>query len=233
MKKFLISCIAGAAALGVAGAANAVTFQFKGDGGTFDAPTGNFVQDCGSVGQDYCSDDHTLGLNYAKDGISVTAFGYANGVAARVIQDIFPDNSGIGVLSEDLDTQDQTQFDSLEIIEFLFNQVVTLTNIEFNAGDDVNCSTPGAEGGCGEFELWVDGLFVATIAAVDLLAGGGADWTGTLFSLRPITAGAGFNVAQFTIDSAVPVPGALILLLTGLGGLSFASRGKKKAIAQV
>lgn len=233
MKKIFLSLIVGAAAFGAASAANAVTFQFKGDGGTFDAPTGNFTQDCGSIGQDYCSDNHALGLTYSDGGVSVTAFGYAGGAAARLIQDVFPDNSGIGVLSEVDQEQDQTQFDALEIIEFVFNQVVTLLDIEFNAGNDVNCSTPGSEGPCGNFDLYVDDVFIANIAAADLLAGGGADWTGSKFSFRPTTAGAGFNIAQFSTADPIPVPGALILLLTGLGGLSFASRGKKKAIAQV
>lgn len=234
MKKFLVACIAAATALGAAGAANAVTFQFKGDGGTFDAPTGNANQTCGSMGQDYCSINHALGLNYSKSGISVTAFGFANGVAARLIQDVFPDNSGIGVLSEADATQDQTQFDALEVIEFVFNQVVTLTNIEFNAGNDVNCSTPGSEGPCGTFDLIVDGMTrLDEAVAMDLLAGGGATWTGTTFRFVPTQAGAGFNIAQFTINQEVPVPGALLLLLTGIGGLSFASRGKKNAIARV
>jgi hypothetical protein len=227
MKKLLVSCIAGAAALGFAGAANAVIFQFKGDGGTFDSPTNaaNVVKNCGSIGVDLCTIDHVEGFDYSKDGVAFTVNGFANGVAARLIQDVEPANSGIGVLSEMDQEQDQTQFDSLEIIEFVFNQVVTLLNIEFNAGNDTDCSTPGGEGPCGDFDLYIDDVFFASVTADDLLANPG--WTGTKFSFRPTTAGAGFNIAQFEIE-AIPVPGALLLLLTGLGGLSFASRGKRK-----
>jgi hypothetical protein len=230
MNRILATVTAAAALFGATAANAATTFIFKGDMDLHDVPTGNFDNSCGSVGDDICSVNHALGLSYSKDGIQFTAFGFANNVAARLIQDISPDNSGIGVLSEADPTQDQTQFDTGEVIEFLFNQVVTLLNIEFNAGDDVDCSSFGSEGPCGNFDLFIDNVFIANIAAVDLIAGGGAGWTGTRFSFRPTTAGAGFNIAQFTVDAnVIPVPAALPLLLSGLAGLAFASRRKKIA----
>ena len=223
MKKLIATTAAGFAAFGLAAAAHATTFVFKGDGGLYDTPTGNIAYDCGSVGVDFCSDNDALGLSYSKDGINVTAKGYVSGDAAQLIQDITPDNSGLGALSELDNINDQTQTDSNEIIEFTFDQVVTLSNIEFNAGNDTDCSTFGSEGPCGDFDLYIDNVFFATITAVDLLAGG---FVGTVFRFTPVTSGAGFAIAQFDVQ-AIPLPGALPLLFAGLAGLGFASRRKQ------
>ena len=119
--------------------------------------------------------------------------------------------------------QDQTQFDSGEAIEFVFNTAVNLTNIEFNSGDDNDCSGPNTEGPCGDFDLYIDGIFHATITAVDLLTD---VFFGTTFEFRAVTPGAGFTIAQFEV-SDVPIPGAIPLLLSGLAGLGFASRRRK------
>ncbi|MEQ1932098.1 MAG: hypothetical protein ABL957_16420, partial [Parvularculaceae bacterium] len=170
MKKFLISGLAAALAFGAA-SANAATFVFKGDGGLQDVPTGNIAFDCGSVGADYCTANDAAGFTYSKEGITFTAKGYANNVAAQLVQDIFPNNSGLAVLSEADGQQDQTQFDSKEAIEFVFTQAVTLFNIEFNAGNDTDCSTPGSEGPCGNFDLYIDNVLAGNFVAIDLLAG--------------------------------------------------------------
>ncbi len=224
MLKLLISAAA-AAAIGIT-SAQATTFIFKGDGGLQDVPTGNIALDCGSVGADYCTADDTLGFAYAKDGISFTVKAFANNLITQLIQDISPANSGLGALSEADASQDQTQFGAAEAIEFVFNQVVTLTNLEFNQGDETDCSAAaGGEGPCGNFDLFIDNVLFANLAAVDLLAGG---FTGTTFRFVATTPGAGFALAQFAIDQQViPLPAAWPLLLSGVAGLTFSARRRK------
>ncbi len=205
--------------------ANAGVFVFKGDSGLFDSPTGNIAKDCGTIGVDLCTDVDALGFTYSKDGIIFTATAFVGSAATQLIQDIFPNNSGLGALSENDNINDQTQFDSGESIEFAFTDSVWLRNIEFNSGNDTDCSAPGSEGPCGSFDLYIDSMFIATIAATDLLT---SEFFGTIFEFVPITVGAGFAIAKFEV-SEVPIPGALPLLLSGLAGLGFASRRKKKA----
>ena len=225
MKKFWTAMIGAGAAFALCASANATVFTFKGPG--FDSPTGNFALDCGTLGVDFCSANDAVGLPYSKDGITVTATAYTAAGATQPIQDITPDNSGLGALSENNNVDDQTQFDSGEWIEFVFNQVVTLSNIEFNAGNDTHCSTFGSEGPCGNFDLFINNVFFADLAAVDLLAG---PFVGTAFRFVPTTADAGFAIAQFTVTTGeVPIPGALPLLLSGIAGLGFATRRKKAA----
>lgn len=234
MKIRTIAISLAAAAATTAGAANAATFVFKGDGNNV-TPLGaegvDYVRDCGTAGSDYCSLNHEAGLQYALDGVGLTVRALAGDAATRLIQDVFPGDSGLGAYSEDNPNDDQTQFDSAEAIEFSFDSVVSLTDVEFNAGGDVNCSAYGSEGPCGMFNLTIDGVFVGAIAAIDNLAFLG---TGMTFLLEAITEGAGFTVAQFTVGdvSDVPVPGAFPLLAAGLAGLGFAYR-RKRDIATV
>ncbi|NWG71089.1 MAG: VPLPA-CTERM sorting domain-containing protein [Parvularculaceae bacterium] len=224
--KNLLAALAGVAVAAAFGAsAHATTFIFKG-GAPYDTPTGNIAFDCGTVGVDFCSADDAAGLSYSKDGITVTAVAYTAGGATQLIQDISPENSGLGALSENNNIDDQTQTNSGEWIVFTFNQSVTLSNIEFNAGNDTDCSTPGDEGPCGNFDLFINNVFFGNLTAVDLLAG---PFIGSIFKFVPTTAGAGFAVAQFTVTPEVPVPAALPLLLSGLAGLGFAARRKRPA----
>lgn len=229
MKKLLaVVAVAGFAAFGFGVAANAAVFVFKGEGGVWDVPTGNVVQNCGTVGQDLCTDDHSLGLAYAKEGVGFTAVAFANGDPTLLIQDIFAGaalaDSGLGALSEFNRADDQTQFDSGEWLEFTFDREVSLTNIEFNAGNDTDCSTPGPEGSCGFFDLFIDGVFLANLVAVDLLT---EAFIGAVFLFIPTTQGSGFAIGRFEA-TPMPAPNALILLLAGLAGLGLAARGGKK-----
>ena len=220
--------------------AHATTFVFKGNGLTV-TPIGmagtDFQADCATNG-DYCSINHDAGLNYTLDGVNLTVKAYADGGATRVIQDIFPGDSGMGAWSEDNFSDDQTQADSNEAIEFSFDREVTVTDVEFNAGGDRDC-TLGADGSgegvCGEFLLEIFGLDNALVAqmVIDItntdnlpLLG-----TGARFLLTALTPGGGFTVAQMTVAGVndVPIPGAIPLLISGLAGLGFASR-KKKAV---
>ena len=214
--------------------ANAATFVFKGAGNNV-TPLGSegvdFEQECGTAGLDYCSaGSHENGLNYSLDGIDLQVIATENGVPTRAIQDIFPGDSGLGAFSEENSSDDQTQADSNEAIELLFSESVALTDVEFNAGGDTNCSTYGSEGPCGMFNLTIDGVFIGSLTATDSLAYLG---TGMHFIIEAITEGAGFTIAKFTALSddveAIPTPAALPLLLSGLLGLGFATRRRKDA----
>ncbi|WDI30894.1 hypothetical protein PUV54_13115 [Hyphococcus flavus] len=217
----------------LAAPANATTFIFKSGGAFIDMPTGNVAMDCGTVGADLCTDDDTLGFDYSKDGVSFNASAYqytddtyASRDKTLLIQDISPENSGLGAFSENDLKNDQTQFNSLESIEFVFNETVSLTNFEFNAGDDLDCSSGAhTEGPCGDFELWINGALFATITAVDLLTD---VFTGMTFEFRAITPDAGFAIAQFEVVNEVPIPGAIPLFLAGMAWLRFSSRRRKK-----
>jgi hypothetical protein len=228
ISRFLASAIATAGMF--TASANATTFIFKSGGAFIDTPTGNVAMDCGTVGADLCTDDDSLGFSYSKDGVNFTASAYQytdNTYADRdttlLIQDISPENSGLGAFSENDVKNDQTQFNTLESIEFVFDSAVFMTNIEFNAGDDQDCSGPQGEGPCGDFDLWIDGMFFATMTAVDFLTD---VFIGTTFEFRAVTPNAGFAIAQFEVRE-VPIPGAIPLFLAGLAGLGFASRRSK------
>lgn len=228
MKKLLtLTAAAAAAAFTMTSAAGAATFVFKGDGLNA-TPLGvdgvDFDAGCASA-QDFCSIDHSAGLSYLVDGIGVNVTALADEEPTRLIQDVFPSDSGLGAWSEDDGNDDQTQFNSGESVKFTFDTAVFLSKIEFNAGNDTNCSTFGSEGPCGFFDLFIDGVFFANIEAVDLLA---TTFEGTIFEFVATTADAGFAIAKFNVTE-VPIPGALPLLLSGIAGLGFASRRRKKA----
>ena len=237
-KRFSIFAAAATAfsVLAAGSMANATTFVFKGDGLNV-TPQGAFVQDCGTVGVDFCSvPDHSAGLEYERNGFDLTVRAYENMNPTRLIQDVSPIDSGLGAFSEANSNDDQTQFDAGESIEFDFGmRSVTVTDVEFNAGGDVNCTANaggGGEGTCGRFMLEIfdvsDMMILSTIidiTNIDMLPVLG---TGARFLLTALDQGSGFVVAQLTV-SDVPIPGAIPLLLSGIAGLGFASRKKKKA----
>ena len=245
MSKLLVSAFVAAGM--IVAPASAAPIVFKGDGQNATPGAGATTMTCGSSGvNDFCSTAPGVALEYSVNGIDFTVsafenfFGNNDGVktGAIVIQDIQPLDSGLGVISaaEELnggDDQVQSNGGLNESLLFDFGgdgrNPVTLSNIEFNAGNDRNCSNPGNEGSCGLFDLWVDGLLVAAgVLADDLVAGG---WTGFEFEFVANTPGndpTGFTIAQFDVQE-VPIPGALPLLLSGIAGLGFAARRKKTA----
>lgn len=232
MKKLLATAAATLAVSAIAGAANAapVTYIFQNPGA--DTPvSGNFTTggQCHGInisGPDLCSIDNALGFDYDKGGISVnvTALNFAG--AASLVQDLSPENSGLAVLSPgEGPSDDQVQLSTAEALEFDFAMPVFLQGIDFNAGADRNCATPGKEGPCGTFDLFVDGsLFGSYTAMDDMLF---PNIVGSLF--RVVATGpldGGFTIGSLTV-SEVPVPAAGLLLLTGAAGLGFGSRRKK------
>ncbi len=241
--------IAAVAAIGLmAVPANATTFVFKGAGNNVTpvgAPITDYEEDCASTG-DFCSVDHSAGLSYEKDGYELQVRAYAGGAVnddevedlgdfTRLIQDINPSDSGLGAWSENNGSDDQTQFDAGESIEFIFDRMVQVTNVEFNAGGDTDCTNTaggGGEGPCGAFILQifddVNALVLSTVIDVTNINELGVLGTGMRFVLTAVTQGGGFTIAQLTVNE-VPVPAALPLLLSGLAGLGFASRRRKNA----
>ena len=243
MMKLIASAVVAAGLM--AAPANATTFVFKSGLGSFDTPIGdlNVDKDCGSVGTDLCTDNAAGGFRYGKEGVFFTAFGRTaivyddvnntiidDGDYATLIQDIQPDNSGLGVFSpNEGNRDDQVQFDRGESIIFDFSEnanPVAISDIEFNAGADRDCSDPDVkEGPCGFFALFINGVFFDVIEAEDEVAG---SFFGEVFEFVALTDGGGFTIAQFTVRE-VPIPGALPLLLSGIAGLGFAARRKKAA----
>lgn len=239
MTKLLVSAIA-AAGLIVA-PASAATIVFKGDGQNATPIAGATQVNCGSPGDDndYCSTAPGVGIDYSVGDIDFTVEGFEDffgtKTGAIVIQDIQPSDSGLGVFSADEsltggDDQVQSNSGANESLKFSFangGNPVNLSNIEFNAGGDVNCSTP-KEGICGTFDLYIDGaLAFAGLTAVDDLM---MTFVGTTFEFvaNDGTEPSGFTIAQFDVQE-VPIPGALPLLLSGIAGLGFAARRKKAA----
>lgn len=245
MKKLLASAAACLGVVAIAGAANAapVTFVFQNPGA--DLPTNLNINNDDNVNRlcngvqvssgDICTVNEAVGLDYAKSGIdlNVTAQnGLANNVAA-LLQDLQPNNSGLAVVSEgEGGRDDQVQLISGESLTFQFSTNVILTEIDFNAGNDKDCTNFNAkEGPCGNFRLFVNGADQGEFAAVDNFPIAGI--VGDMF--RVVATGpadiSGFAIGSLTVQtlpdiSQVPVPGAAIFLASGLGGLALRRRQK-------
>lgn len=233
--------------------ANATVFEFDGTGSgmAIDAPTnvGNVTTaGCGTVGSDLCTINNAEGFIYSEDGITFTAFGLTGGsvmgdnfvsgtaVGAVLIQDLVGVNQGLGVVSDDepgnlaFTSTDQINGSFGESILLTFMNQVSITDIFLNDGTGNDCPGGGAEGPCGDIGIIVDGGAIQTFTdflAMGIVAAGGGALTlsGTTFEFISLSAEGGYSIEGFSV---VPIPGAIPLLLSGLAGLSFASRGKKK-----
>ncbi|NNL87513.1 MAG: hypothetical protein HKP25_00440 [Marinicaulis sp.] len=218
-----LAAIFAASALALS-SANAAAITFKGD--WLNAiELGNVAFDCGTLGVDFCTDSAGPGFNYLTGGFTFNAAAFAGGVATQLIQDISPRNSGLGALSEANQNTAQTQIEPAEPVSLTFEEEFRLTNIEFNSGADRDCSSPGGEGRCGFFDLFIDGLLAGNFEAVDLMT---LVFEGMKFDFVPTTEGAGVAIAELEII-AMPGPAALPLLLSGLAGHGFVSRRRKLA----
>ncbi|MEM6746364.1 MAG: hypothetical protein AAF608_02990 [Pseudomonadota bacterium] len=232
MRKLLASAAACLSVFAMAGAAQAseVTITFENPGA--DLPNGNFTTGgkCNGVkisGIDLCSIDENLGLTYTKDWVEVTATAYNSGGITDIMQDLAPKTSGLAVVSPgESSSDDQVQFSAGESVVFDFGTDVVLEAMDFNAGADRNCSNPGGEGPCGTFDLFVDNALFGSYTAVDDMVFGGI--VGTLFEFVATDLNGGFAIASVTV-SETPVPGAAVLLLSGLAGLGF-NRSRRKLV---
>ncbi len=251
MKKLLAGAAAAVGVFAMAGAAHAasVTYTFQNPGA--DSPTGNFNKGsdignkCNGIsisGGDLCVDDPDAGFTYEDaSGLSVTAVGYYVDPKDQVkkvtsiLQDLSPEDSGLAVISP-LDTSgkdDQIQASSHESLIFTFNKEVSFDFIDLNAGNDNPCSKPNdAEGPCGSFDIIVDGV---TYTFNDGGSGTEGDninlggLVGLVFEIVPTDPAtpSGFAIGSITVTET-PVPGAAVLLLSGLAGLGFNSSRRRK-----
>jgi len=220
--------IAGLATLSMVASAHAAAWRFEGVNpgpSAVDAPV-NATQPCGTPGFDFC-DVAGAGFEYAiKSGISLTAQGLANGIAAELIQDINGTNQGLGVQSEGRFLLDQVNGAAGESILFTFSEEVTLQNVEFNDGIGQDCPGGGSEGDCGTFNLVIDRGLVSeqTISGLVALAVVSGGWVGTTFEFIHNETAGGFSIAAL----AVPLPAALPLFIAGAGLVGAASRRRRQ-----
>ena len=240
MKLSVLFAAGAMAALASTAASASTTFVFQNPDA--DTPDGNFTTGgtCNDINismQDLCVVDDAAGFDYEVDGVNlnVTAGGDND---PTLLQDLAPRNSGLAVLSDGEGSgDDQVQMDNNESLTFTFGglgAIFELEEIDFNAGNDVDCSVDpvGSEGGCDQFELVVDGMSLGVFDALDnfdVAAMVGMVVMGRVFEIIAATPGNfGFAIGSITV-SQVPVPAALPLLLSGIAGLGFASRRRRKA----
>ncbi|MEO1657854.1 MAG: hypothetical protein AAFR65_09040 [Pseudomonadota bacterium] len=253
MKKLLAGAAASLGVLAMAGAAHAasVTYTFQNPGA--DMPTGNFDfgsdvgNKCNGIsvsGGDLCVQDEAAGFTYVDaSGLSVTAVGYyrpdanePDTVVTSILQDLSPADSGLAVISplDQSGRDDQIQSSSRESLIFTFNREVSFDFIDLNAGNDNPCSQPNtAEGPCGSFDMIVDGVTYTFNNGGSGTEGDNIDLgglVGMVFEIVPTDPAvpSGFAIGSITVTET-PIPGAAVLLLSGLAGIGFNSSRRRKS----
>lgn len=243
MKQLLLSILF---AMGFSMSAQAVTFDFT--GGDHDNPTAGEGGTC-TGGGDHCSTEGVVGsggqLRFEKDGLVLTGRGLEDvsftpddnfytlddtAVRERVIEDVAPDNGGLGVIGEELgdpndDDFDPNSFDSSEeqvnaenseAILFFVNEVVTLGDIEFNTGGHADCTV----GTCGTFDLYVRAgvgniwdLVIDDGSAIDQFL----DVTGRAFIFVAAGDTSEWYIGGIEATAVVPEPATWMMMILGFG----------------
>lgn len=230
MRKNLVGASALAIALamvgGPANAAPMATFDFDGRGGA-DTPSStggtNFGEPIGTP---------TAPLVFSESGITLTVRGFTGSpIGSRTEQDTIlddgPAEGGLGVISEGSSSLEQVNTGAGESIDLIFSETVFLSDFNFNSGAHNDCpDTGGSEGGCGDVDLFVDGVNAGTFAALDSAPSTIAGNTFTLFASGNDTA---FYVGglKATVTS-VPAPATIGLLGMALAGLAAAVGRRRK-----
>lgn len=232
MKKLLYAVAFGIGLLAMAGTVHAgpVTIVFQNPDA--DMPVaGNFTTGgtCNGIaisGIDLCTIDDALGFEFSEDWAALNVTAYNGAGLTSLLLDLSPSNSGLAVLSPgESSSDDQLQFANSESVLFNFGTEILLQGVDFNAGADTNCATPGNEGPCGTFDLFVDGIYWNSYTAVDDMLF--ANIAGSMFEVVATGREGGFTIGSIAVDRIeVSEPGTLAIL--GLGLIGMAARRKKK-----